>query len=663
MITKPIMERHMRDNQKTIVIFTVWTMILGGWFLFGGKSAYNFPGYLPRVEKQAGSLVIKVDTLKTETDFYIYYRTAGLKNFQVRKMKLDKAGNVYYQLSTENLYGDAIEYFIVEEGAAVNTIVANRSAQSQSVTPVFTIDKFTSKKSPEIYFQEANAPGGGTQRSKFGLPFKIGASLSSATQIRDKSDSPGHKFDANGNIRLYRNIVDDKHEFDFDTNIAYMHHPSETESKFNLSDMKVRFKSGAHTFAAGDLAINNTEFTTSFLNRRGLRYEMSSKTLYLASFFTNSQQKTGFDGFGIPPSDSNLFGASAGFNVGTAIKVRGLFITGKDNLDSKTVVSSDEVYREGRLFSVWGEMNLLKNHLTLKGEFARSTFGRGVDSASITKDSGSAWRAEADANYGVVTAHMDYKKVDQTFNSIANLFLQNDREGLAGNIGLLIKSFNLNFRYTDQKTNLDSLVQPMLHTKNMGADFTWLVANRIQLGAEFSLDNLDYDKSSGLMVGSEDMDTIRYAATLGYIAGSNGITVKVGKTESKTFTSNIDGSVALNLRFGTFLSLNPTLSYQSTENIPDNSTSKIYNAYLNGELTFIPEFFSLSATSSWSKTENTFGDTTTLTAEGNLNLALAKFFKYKLQPILSLKSKYESYKTGGITTDNLTLYLQADISF
>ncbi len=81
------------------------------------------------------------------------------------------------------------------------------------------------------------------------------------------------------------------------------------------------------------------------------------------------------------------------------------------------------------------------------------------------------------------------------------------------------------------------------------------------------------------MTGSEDMDTIRYAGTLGYVSGSNSLIFKLGKTESKTFTSNIDGSVALNLRFGNFLSLNPTLSYQSTENFADDSTSKIYNAY------------------------------------------------------------------------------------
>ncbi|MCP5049779.1 MAG: hypothetical protein GY940_21605, partial [bacterium] len=202
-----------------------------------------------------------------------------------------------------------------------------------------------------------------------------------------------------------------------------------------------------------------------------------------------------------------------------------------------------------------------------------------------------------------------------------------------------------------------------LHTKNIGTDFSWLIANHIQLGAEFSLDNLDYDKSTGLMTGSEDMDTIRYSATLGYVSGSNGITVKVGKTESKNFTSNIDGSVSVNLRFGKLLSLNPTVSYQSTENFTDDSTSKIYNAYLNGELSFIPELFSLTISSSWTKNENSFENTTTLSLGGNLNLYLAKIFKQKIQPTLSLRGKYEKFENGDTSRSNTTLYLQGDISF
>jgi hypothetical protein len=640
------MERKMKPKDMIFII----VLLCCGLFLNAG--AYTFSGYLPKVEKAGGDLVIKINTLKIEKDFYIYYRTAGLKNYQVRKMKIGKEGNVYYQLSTENLYGDTLEYFIVE----------NNKSVSDSISPVFTITEVTDKESPEIYFLDAGQEsGGGTP--KIGFPVKLGASLSTTSRIHDNAEFPGEKFDATGNIRLYRNISEEKYEFDFDTNVAYMHRPSETESKFNLSDMKVRFKAREHTFAAGDLSINSTEFTTSFLNRRGLRYEMVGKTLYFSSFFTNAQEKTGFDGFGIPAPDANIFAATAGVNIGTTLKVRGMFMTGKDNLDSKTVVSTEDVFREGNVYSFWGELNLLNNKMQLKGEFAHSSFGSGADSAAVEKESDTAWRAEADFSHGIVMAHMDYKKVGEKFSSIANLFLQNNREGLNSNIGLIIKSFSLNLRYQDQKTNIDSEVQPMLHTKNMGMDFNWLVANHVQLGAEFSLDNLDYDKSSGLLTGSEDMDTIRYAGTLGYVSGSNSLIFKLGKTESKTFTSNIDGSVALNLRFGNFLSLNPTLSYQSTENFTDDSTSKIYNAYLNGELTFIPEYFSLSVNGSWTKNDNTFSDSTSISVSGNVNFFMSKLFKYKLQPTLSLRGKYEEYKNGSTGTSNTAVYLQADISF
>ncbi|MCP5106825.1 MAG: hypothetical protein GY950_25805 [bacterium] len=642
----------MKINRITLLIFILWLCHV---LAPGTAQAQSFSGYLPRVEKDSGNLNITINTLKQEKEFYIYYRTKGLKKFQVRKMKTGKEGNVYYQLATENLYGKELEYFIVENRGS-------GSRSQDSISPVFTVSGFTDKESPEVYFLDAGpgAEGGGAKDPLF---FRIGASLSSATRIHDDSDAPGKKFDANGNIRLYKNIYNEKYQFDFDTNFAYTHNPSETESKINLSNMKIAYKKGTHTIEAGDLSINNTEFTTSSLSRRGIFYQMEGKALYLSTFIANSQQKTGFEGFGVPPSAAYLFGASAGFNMGTVVKVRGMFMTGKDNLDSKTVTASEEVYREGNLYSVWGELNLFKSHLLLKGEFTRSSFGKAQEIDKLEKESDTAWRAGADLNYGVVSAHVDYKKIGGQFSSIANLFLENDWEGLAGNIGLSIKSFSLNVRYTDRKTNLSSEIQPMLHTKNISSDFNWLIANHIQVGAEFGLDNLDYDKSTGLQTGSEDMDTIRYAATLGYIAGSNGITVRIGKTESKTFTSNIDASAAVNLRFGNFLSLNPTVSYQSTENFTDDSTSKIYNAYLSSELTFIPELFSLSVSGSWTKTDNTFTDSTVLTAGGNLNLYLAKAFNQKIQPTLSLRGKYEDYKNGDTSNSNVTVYLQADLSF
>lgn len=631
----------------------VLSIFLVGSLLLPAAQDYSFSGYLPKVFKEGNALNIKIDTQTGEKEFYIYYRADGVKHFQVRKMSRDKEGKVYYRLSTDNLYGKNLEYFIVE----------SKDRVSDSISPVFTIKGFTRSESPDIYFQDSGTVPESTQPKKDPLFFKIGASLSTVTQIHDKTEVPGEKFDANGNLRLYKNVYNEDYQFDFDSNFTYMHNPAENEKKINLSSMKIAFKKGIHTMEAGDLSISGTEFTTSYLNRRGFYYQMDGKNLYLSSFCANSQQKTGFDGFGVPSSNAFLVGATAGVNVGTIFKGRGMFLAGKDNADSKTISMVEDPYREGSLYSIWGEFNLFENHLTLKGEFSRSNLGKGSDKENLEKESDTAWQVGGDFNYNVVNAHVDYKKVGDKFGSIANLFLETDWEGLASNVGLMIKSFSLNVRYTDRKTYLNSEIQPMLHTKNLGTDLNWLVANHIQLGAEFSVDNLEYDKSTGLQTGSEDMSTTRYAGTLGFISGSNSIMFKLGKTESKTFSSNIDASVAMSLKLGTFFSLSPTLSYQSTENFSDDSTSKIYNAFVTSELTFIPQLFSLTLTGSWTKTDNTFTDSTVLSLQGNANLYLAKIFKNKVQATLSLKGKYDDYKNGDTEDNNITVYLQADLSF
>jgi hypothetical protein len=52
-----------------------------------------------------------------------------------------------------------------------------------------------------------------------------------------------------------------------------------------------------------------------------------------------------------------------------------------------------------------------------------------------------------------------------------------------------------------------------------------------------------------------------------------------------------------------------------------------------------------------------------LSVQGNANLYLAKLFKNKIQATLSLKGKYEDYKNGDTEDNNVTVYLQADLSF
>ena len=299
------------------------------------------------------------------------------------------------------------------------------------------------------------------------------------------------------------------------------------------------------------------------------------------------------------------------------------------------------------MFSLWGELNLLKSRLQLAGEISSSNFGAAQEEEELKKESDTAWKAGLKYNHGILSFDADYEEIGDHFNSIANLFLQNDREGLSSNLGLNIKTFSWNVSYIDKKNYMHSLIQDMLHQKRIGTTFNWGIGTHFRIGADISRDNLDYDSSTGLQTSSSDMNTYNYSASLGYMAGSNGINLNLGKTESVNFTSNLNASLALNLRFGQFMSLNPTLSYQDNENLSDGSKSTIYNFYLNSEITFIPQYFTLTLSASYMNNESAYSKSNNWTAGCNLNFFAAKMFKDKIRPSLSLKSMFQGAKYGG----------------
>jgi hypothetical protein len=626
-----------------------------GFFLISipiSSQSIQHPNYLPVVEKQQNQIIIKIKPIKMTESYFINYRTEGMKNYQVRKMQADTTGTVFCHIPTENLYGKTIEYFVVER----------RMDGSSPVSLVHTITNFTQINSPEIYFQDNEVPASqGRKKEAF---LNVNGSLSTASKISDNSEYPGQNYTANGNLRIYKNILDNDSQFDFDTNFTHLDpRNEETEKRINLTSMMIRFKKGDVQFEVGDVSVNETEYTTSYLNRRGLRLELNGKTLYLNSFYTNSQQKTGFDGYGIPDDSAGIFGTVAGVNIKDFMKIRGLFMTGKDNLDSKTVYSNQNPYRSGDMYSLWSEINLLKNSLQVSGEISSSTYGSAQEEQDVKKVSDTAWKAGIKYNRGILSVDGNYEEIGDQFNSIANLFLQNDREGLSTNLGLNFKTLSWNISYLDKTNYMHSLVQDMLHQKRAGTSINWGIGTHFRIGGEFSRDNLDYDSSTGLQTSSSDMNTYTYTASLGYIAGATGINLNLGRTESIHFTSNLNASLALNLRFGQFMSLNPSLSYQSNENLGDGSKSTIYNFYLNSEITFIPQYFTLTISTSYMNNESDLSKSSSWNAGVNLNFFMAEIFKNKVRPSLSIKSMFQGAKYGETKTDSAIFTLQADISF
>ena len=603
----------------------------------------------PMVKHEANHLLFEV-IFESSTPLSLYYKPAELEEYQCRVMKEESPGKWSCLVEADTLYGQTLEYYIQVEGSS-----------GSAVSSLFTMDISFLSSTPS----GTEAPPSPPPPSSPLL--RIGASLSGDFFIAEGGSQESqvvNKVDINGNIRLYRNITKGDTQIDLDSTFSYMKNHAENDKAFNLQTMIVRFKHKEHLFEMGDTNINYSEYSASYLNRRGLLYSYNSQHLNFGAFWTNSQQKTGFNGLGFPPANGMLLGAHAGFNLSQRVIVQGVFITGKDDQSSKTLYTSEDAYREGSLFTLLGTVHVVPGHWSLEGEFTKSSFGSTASAEDeLEKESDSAWRAGTSFSLGPLNGRVQYQNLGEHFNSIANLFLQNDREGLQGSLSVSHKSFSLNLSYMDQQTYIHHPTQPSQKNRNLGAQLNWLIANHLNLGGEFSLDNLEYDASTGLHTGGEDMDTWRGAVFLGFISGANSITFRVGKTESKTFTSNIDASIAVNLRLGSFFSISPTASFQRTTNLSDDSNSDILSFFASGELCFVPEIATLTFTGSYSQSKNPYADSDTLSLGVNANLYLAKIFQNKVQPSVSLRSQYQKGTYNSESSDAWTVFLHADLAF
>lgn len=603
----------------------------------------------PKISQQEGNLHIEV-ILESAAPLSIFYKPTEMEEFQCRAMVQEAPHTWTCQIETESLIGKSLEYYIQvdEDGGA-------------SVSPRFTID--LNFLHPADTTTQEEPPPPPPPSSPF---LRIGATLSGDFFIGEGGSQESqvvNKVDINGNIRIYRNITDGDTQIDLDTTFSYMKNHPENDKAINLQTMIIRFRNKNHLFEMGDMNINFSEYSASYLNRRGLQYAFSNQTLNLGVFWANSQQKTGFNGLGFPPAKGMLLGASAGCNLNQRVILQGVFITGKDDQSSKTLYSYDDAYREGYISSLNGTIHLFPGHWSLDGEFAASKFGTAASEDELDKETDTAWKAGTTVTLGPVNGRLQYQQLGENFNSIANLFLQNDREGLLGSLSVSHGSFSLNLSYLDQQTYIHHPTQPSQHNRNLGTQLNWLIANHFNIGGEFALDNLEYDASTGLQTGGQDMKTLRGAVFVGFVAGANSITFRAGKTESETFTSNLDASIAVNLRIGRFFSVSPSVSFQRTTNLSDDSNSDILSLYTSGELSLVPEVATITFTGTFSKSENPYADSETLSLGVNANLFLAKLFKNKVQPSVSLRSQYQKGTYDSLSSDAWTVFLHADLAF
>lgn len=594
--------------------------------------------------------------------FFFQYREA--EQFQVRNMLRAENSSYIYEFDTSILPCLEFEYYLAAK-TADKIIYYPLKAPTQLIR----VSGESEEPLPEIP-EEIPIPE--VEEKKFQLPFRVNGSLQS--QIAEKeTTTEGSKTPTDGNFRIsYSYSNPGGLNVDIDSNLSYTTYPLAEENKLDLSNMILSFSKGNHVMRVGDINLNESEYTAFGLGRRGMEYLFNNQKAYFHLFNVSSQQPKGFKGFGIPKSEISILGGALGYTfLGDRISIKAIYVTGKDNPSEGINVGISEFYtgRKGNVMALFEETRLFDNKLNLKAEYARSEYD-----ADLTDDTDAlsdyALAIGASFFHEGVTLGGIYRYIGKDFNSIGLQYLTNDRKVYEANMNLTKEIINLTGVYTYQQDNVQNNPAHYTSKDNNGTlNLSLALSDGVSLDlgykrdkqktflgdSEAFLPEILTDEFSGALNLSLKQSIIINLALVNSSLSSEDDPLN----DSSTFTLNLGSAI----RSGEIFNFNPVFSYSKTKHKFTNEEILTYNSFLTTELSFIPRVFSLFFSGGFNRAELSSNNITNiLNLEGALNLFLDRFIKIG-SVIFSLKSTYNWYEIGGMTTSDHRIFFQCDFAF
>jgi hypothetical protein len=433
--------------------------------------------------------------------------------------------------------------------------------------------------------------------------------------------------------------------------------------------------SGHHKVQVGDMLVQESEFTLGGAGRRGFDYAYAGVPGSAHLFALNTQTPQGTRGVLWPNADSAVYGGALGYGwFNDAFKARLIFITGKD--DPATAVNVGYAFptpvREGSTGALVLDGRLFENKLNLSGEYARSLYTPDAQSGQ-PKDSDRAWRLSGLWNDGAFSAHLGYHDVGRAFGTVGLAYFVGDRRLLDGTIAWNQPKWSLSAVLSDERTNPTGQVglsQAWNQTLGLDARFVmspslaWRVGLRqARQEADVVADPLipfSNSRRSGVVTGLDlqlpPLTSLSFNIQYDHLASSDGTGVA-----GTTTTLSLGGSTGI----GQWCRLSPNLSWSRTLSEPGDQKTTVANAFLNAELTMVPNLMMFVLTAGTSRSTLPTGDTlTTTNAEGTLRLLLDGWLRGKARAGLGLKAGYTHIPslTGGPANDN-RVSLLLNVSF
>ena len=596
----------------------------------------------------------------------IYYRYEGISEFQVRSFEKEEGLGFLFLFDTSQLPGLEFEYYLeAQKGEKTLRMPDNAPAD------VFNVVGESAEPIPDIP-EEFPSVEEEVKKSKFKLPLNITGSIE--TKIHDPQATPDvKKTRANGNIRVFTSYDKNDLRVNFDSNFSYTNTPYEGNKNIDLSNMALSINKGNHTLTAGDININESEYSVSGLGRRGMEYSFNNQKMYLHVFDVNTQQPLGFQGFGFPKSQISIFGGAMGYKLfKDAVSLKAIYLTGKDDPSAGRNVGYDSftTARKGSVIALVEETMLFQNKVVLNGEFARSGYDGDLDDEQdIISDN--AWRLGGNVALSIFSLSGNYHHIGKDFNPIGYQYFTNNKKGYDTNLGLNFGKVSLNGTYAFTRDNVeDDPTEATTNNTNMNSSLMWMISDKVSFNFGYSRNKqktsilqgmipYDQDSLTGQFTGSLSM-MLSGAANISLSVTNSGMSSKNNpQMDNLNLTVNLGGS----LRAGNILAIMPSFSYSEMTNKFLDETTRTYNTFINTEINFIQQVLALSFNGSYTRSEGgPMTDSSTFNILGNLNLSLQRIINLG-NIILSLRGNYNRMQMASFTNSYFTLMLQTDFSF
>ena len=596
--------------------------------------------------------------------FHFRYR---IKEFQVREMTKHDDGSYFFEFDTSILPVLEFDYYL-EIKVEGETIFYPAEAPKEIVSVLGQSEE----PLPEI---PKDFPPPEEEEKKFRLPISINGSIE--TKLIEKESIPdGKKTTANGNLRVFHNYSKDDYMFYFDSNFSYTKMSFEGEKKFDLSNMILSISKASHTLKAGDININESEYSVSGLGRRGFEYLYDNQNAYIHLFDVSSQQAKGFQGFGIPKSKISILGGAIGCNfLNDVLSFKAIFLTGNDDPAEGMSIgfSEDLERRKGHVFAFVHGGRFFNDKVNFNAEFARASYDGNLED-DLDAVSDNAYQIGGNASYGesgVINIGAKYNYIGNEFNSIGYQFITNDRKGYETNLGFTYKSFNISGSFVASQDNVGNDPSELTtKDKNLSGNISLSISDKMSLNVGYRRDKQNTFEDGNIETFLQDNLTNEIMGNLSvYFSPEVSMDISVTnsdmssenepESDNSIFTLNLGGS----MRNGEILFITPSYSYSKILNKFTEEETFTHNAFLATEIYFFPQVISLNFSGSYNRTEFSLGDITqAFDIGGGLNLYLDKLIKIG-SIVLTLKGNYQYSKIEEVSESNYLALFQCNFAF